>query len=60
MIDPATFRQLTEIRYQERLEQYARPRPHHAAQKTPQITVSRQVQGAWTALLARLSLATGR
>jgi hypothetical protein len=60
MMDPATFRQLTEIRHQERLEQYTRRRRPSVEQQTTRPTIAGQVQGAWRALLARLSLAPGQ
>ncbi len=60
MIDPVMFRQLTEIKHEERLEHYARPRQHRAAQPTPPLAVAQQVPTWWTALLTRLNLATGR
>jgi hypothetical protein len=59
MSDPVMFRQLTEIKHQERLDCYARPRRRRPRQKTAQSTVFQQVHGAWTALLVRLSLAAG-
>jgi hypothetical protein len=61
MFDPVMFRQLTEIKHQERLECYARPRRRRPEQKTAQAqpTLSQQVHAAWTTLLARLSLAVG-
>jgi hypothetical protein len=59
-MDPAMFRQLTEIKHEERLEQYTRRRRPATEQKATRPTVSYRAQGAWRALLARLSLATGR
>jgi hypothetical protein len=59
MMDPMMFRQLTEIKHQERLDQYTRRRRSGAERKTTRPTVSRQVLGAWRALVARLRLAMG-
>jgi hypothetical protein len=60
MVDPRMFQQLSEVMHRDRVEQYARRYGHRVEQEmAPRPTVSRQVRGAWRALLARLSLATG-
>jgi hypothetical protein len=60
MVDPRMFPQLTEVLHQDRVQKYAHCYEPHAEQTTtPQSRVPRQVQGAWRALLARLSPAPG-
>jgi hypothetical protein len=60
MIDPVMFRQLTEIRHQERLERYTCRRQRGPKQETAQPTVPGRVRRAWAAVLTHLSLAPGR